>query len=238
MGLYPTQVREYLAGKIPFGPLSQIYLFDPVNGNANNNGLSWEKPFVGLTTAALANLVSDQHDTAVLLAGDTADNPAAAINWNKDYTHLVGLTNDLPGMGQRCRIVGTAALDLAQIITFAGAGCLVKNIQFFNGGDAAGALGAGIVSGDRNAFENCFFAGMGHATPGAEAAGFSLKVTGAENYFKTCVIGLDTVLRAAANAELIVSGPRNTFEDCLFLSYSVIPGKFMARVDNTGGDMR
>jgi hypothetical protein len=78
MGLYPTQVREYLAGKIPFGPLSQIYLFDPVNGVAGNNGLSFEKPLKTLTAAA-ALQTSDQHDTACMLASDAQDEPAAIV---------------------------------------------------------------------------------------------------------------------------------------------------------------
>jgi len=56
----------------------------------------------------------------IALSGDTADNPSAAVAWDKDYTHLVGLSSDLPGLGQRTRVVGTAAIDLTQVVTFSG----------------------------------------------------------------------------------------------------------------------
>jgi hypothetical protein len=237
MGLYPTQVREYLAGKIPFGPLSQIYLFDPVNGVAGNNGLSFEKPLKTLTAAA-ALQTSDQHDTACMLASDAQDEPAAIVVWNKDHTHLIGLSGDLPGMGQRCRVVGTAALDLVRLLTLSGSGCIFKNLKFSNEGDAATALGAVLVSGDRNYFKNVMFAGMAHATPAAEALGYSLTVSGEENYFEDCTIGLDTIVRGAANAELILSGKRNHFRRCIFQSNSVTAAKVLVRVDNSGGDLR
>lgn len=231
MGLFPTQLREYLAGFIPFGPKSQIYLVDPVNGDDDNSGLSFEAPKKSIK-AAFDLCTADEHDTVVMLSGDTADNPAAALAWTKDYTHLIGWSSDLPGVGQRCRIVGTAALDLAQVITFSGNGCIVKNIQFFNGNDAASDSGAVIVSGSRNQFENCFFAGMGHATAAARAGSYSLSLTGAENVFKRCSIGLGSMIRAAANAELLISGTtcvRNKFIECEFVSWSVTAGKLLVK---------
>lgn len=226
-------IEKYLVlNGIPRGPKSKIYFVDPVNGSDSNMGTSFKAPLKTIT-AAEALTVGDQHDCVVMLAGDTADNPATAIAWDKDYTHLVGLSGDLPGMGQRCRIVGTAALDLAQLVTFSGVGCIVRNIQFFNGGDATGALGAVIVSGGRNYFKNCFFAGMGHATPAGQAAGFSLTVSGAENYFEDCTIGLDTIVRTSTNAELIISNVRNRFRHCDIRKHSVTSGNFLVRIDNT-----
>ena len=233
MGLYPKNLREYLdLADIPFGPESEVYLVDPVNGNDNNPGTSFEQPLKTIA-AAYAKCTADQHDTVAMLSGDTADNPAAAINWSKDYTHLIGLSSDLPGVGQRCRIVGTAALDLTHVITFAGTGCKVRNIQFYNGADADVDSGAVIVSGSRNEFKNCFFAGMAHATPAARAGSYSLKVTGAENLFLDCSIGLDTIVRAAANAELWIStgAVRNVFRHCRLLSYSETAGKFLVLID-------
>lgn len=222
MGLYPRQITEYLAAlSIPRGPNSNIYLVDPVNGSDTNSGDRWTKPLASVA-AAYAKCVADQHDTVLFLSGDTADNPAASITWAKDYTHLIGLSSNLPGVGQRCRIVGTAGNDLTPVATFSGNGCIVRNIQFYNGKDADTDSGCVIVSGSRNEFTNCFFAGMGHATPAARAGSYSLKVSGSENVFERCAIGLDTIVRAAANCELwLASGAaRNVFRRCRFLSYS------------------
>lgn len=234
MSLYPKVVNEYLAlAGIPRGPLSQVYLVDPVNGDDDNDGLRWTKP-LATVSAAYAKCTADQHDAVVMISGDTADTPSASITWSKDYTHLVGLSSNLPGVGQRCRIVGTAANDLTPIITFSGNGCVVRNIQFFNGKDADSDSGAVIVSGHRNEFVNCMFAGMGHATPAARAGSYSLTVSGVENHFERCYIGLDTITRGAANAELILSGSKNSFWDCNFSSQSETAGKFAVTVSGAG----
>jgi hypothetical protein len=231
MGLYPKNINEYLSLiGIPRGPSSQVYLVDPVNGSDSYDGIRWTKPLASVA-AGYAKCVADQHDTVVMLSGDTADTPSSSITWSKDFTHLVGLSSDLPGVGQRCRIVGSADADLTPIVTFSGKGCIVRNIQFFNGKDADSDSGAVIVSGDRNAFTNVFFAGMGHATPAARAGSYSLTLSGEENVFTRCTIGLDTIKRAAANAELVVSGgARNTFEQCLFQSYCETVGKFLVKI--------
>lgn len=226
-------IRDHLVlSGVPLGPLSDVYCVDPVNGSDGQSGENWLAPMKTIA-AAFAKCTGDQHDTVLMLSGDTADNPAEAINWNKDYTHLVGLSSDLPGIGQRCRIVGTAALDLTQVITFAGNGCIVKNIQVYNGADADADSGAVVITGDRNHFKNCMFAGMAHATPGARAGSFSAHLSGAvENFFEDCTFGLDTVLRAAANAELLmVNSSKNIFRRCRFMSKSETAGKFMVSLD-------
>lgn len=234
MSLYPRNVNEYLVSiGVPRGPNSQGYVVDPVNGaDAANRGKNFNQPLASVTYAE--NLcTADQHDAVVFISGDTADTPAAAIAWDKDFTHLIGMSSPIPGVGQRCRIVGSAAADLTHVVTFSGKGCIVKNIQFYNGADADVDSGAVIESGGRNFFENCAFFGMQHATPGARAGSYSLKVSGEENLFYRCQIGQNTILRAAANAELaLASGAtRNTFRECHFSSYSETAGKFMVRLD-------
>ena len=227
-------IEKYLVlTGIPRGPKSKVYVVDPVNGSDNNRpGNSFQAPLQTVTQAE-DMCVGDQHDAVVMISGDTADTPAAEIAWDKDYTHLVGLSSDLHGMGQRCRIVGTAALDLTPVVTFSGNGCKVRNIQVYNGKDANSDSGAAIVSGSRNEFRNMFFAGMAHATPAARAGSYSLKLTGSENLFERCAIGLDTVVRAAANPELWVSGSaaRNAFVKSRFLSYSETAAKMLVLID-------
>lgn len=238
MGLFPKEVVEYLALiGIPRGKNSNIYLVDPANGSDSNAGDRWGKPLASVA-AAYAKCVDGQNDVVLMVSGATADYPTAAITWSKSYTHLIGMGGDLPGMGQRCRIVNHADNDLAVLFTLSGSGCIFRNVQLFDGKDKDEDAACVLVSGSRNHFKNVFFAGMGHATPAARAGSYSLTVSGAENHFRDCTIGLDTIVRAAANAELIVSGARNSFRDCMLLSYSETAGKFLVKIDNSGGDMR
>lgn len=233
MALYPKAVTEYLALMgIPRGPYSNVFIVDPVNGSDSNPGTTFQRPLLTIA-AAYALCTTNQNDCVLVVGGPTQNAPAAAIDWAKSYTHLIGLSGDLPGVGQRTRIVGTAAVDSAYIVDFQGSGCIVKNIQFFQGNDAASDSGAVIVSGSRNHFLNCFFAGMGHATAAARAGSYSLKVTGAENAFERCTVGLASMLRAAANAELWLTGEcnRNKFIDSEIVSWSVTAGKFLVKLD-------
>jgi hypothetical protein len=241
MGLYPKNINDFLVlNGIPRGPYSQVFIVDPVNGSDSNPGITFAAP-LKTVAAAYALCTADQHDTVVMIAGDTADTPTTAITWAKDYTHLIGLSGDLPGMGQRCRIVNHADNDLAVLFTLSSNGCIVKNIQFYDGKNSAADGACVLVSGSRNYFKNVFVAGMADATalgPATRAGSYSLKVSGSENYFEDCTVGVDTVVRSAANSELIVSGVRNRFNHCDFRSNSVTAGKFLVKIDNSGGDLR
>jgi hypothetical protein len=106
------------------------------------------------------------------------------------------------------------------LLTVSGNGCLFENLLFFNEGDAATAINNVIVTGERNVFNKVHIGGPFHATVGAVATWRALKVTGSENLFDKCTIGSDTILRAATNYQLELSGgaSRNIFENCLFLS--------------------
>lgn len=235
MSLFPKAATYYqaLIG-IPRGPNSNIYVVDPQSGSDSNPGTTFEKPLATLA-AAYALCTANQNDVVLLVGGPTANAVTASIDWAKAYTHLIGLSADLPGVGQRARVTGSATADLTYLVDFQGAGCIVKNVQFFNGGDADADAGAVIVSGGRCYFENVFFAGMGHATPAARAGSYSLKVTGDECTFKRCTIGLATIVRAAANAELWMTGEcnREKFIDCEFVSWSNTAGKFLVKLDSS-----
>lgn len=218
------------------------YYVDPTNGTASGDGLTAASANSNLETV-YALLREGYNDGIVFLGGATAYKPTTAggILWDKDYTHLVGATNGLPGVGQRARIVNDAANDLSVLITFSGAGCLVANMQFFDGKNSAADGACVLASGNRNHFVNCFFAGMGDATasgPQTRDGSYSLKVSGSENCFTDCTIGLDTIERTGNNSELIVSGGRNRFVHCDLRCWSTAAGKFLVAVDNSGGDLR
>ncbi len=240
MALFPKASSYYqaLVG-IPRGPNSQLFIVDPQVGSDSNPGTTFEQPLLTLQ-AAHDLCTANQNDAVLLVGGPTALNPTAGITWSKSYTHLIGLSGDLPGMGQRCRIVNTSGNDLSVLFTLSGSGCIIKNIQFFDGKDNAADGACVLVSGDRNYFKNVFVAGMGDATasgPFSRAGSYSLKVSGSENCFDECTIGLDTVARTAANAELIVSGARNRFRNSEIRSNSTTAGKFLVKIDSTA-DLR
>lgn len=221
MGLFPTNLNEYVAAMgIPRGPKSQAFIYDPVNGSDSNHGKSWKAPLKSLE-AAYALCTANQHDVVLALAGATADNPTASITWAKDYTHLIGVGSELPGVGQRSRVVMKAVTAVTPVITFSGDGCIVKNMQFNQEKATGAASGVAIVTGHRNYFENVFFM----APTSATAASYSLKVGGTENAFKRCTIGQHTNVRSAATYGLwLYEGDddcqRNKFIDCEFLSWA------------------
>ena len=220
MGMYPTNLNEFVASMgIPRGPKSNAYLYDPVNGSDSNTGKSWLKPLKTLI-AAEDRCVGDQHDVVLALSGDTADNPNAAIVWDKDYTHLIGLSSDVYGLGQRSRVVTQAGIAVSPGITLSGNGCIIKNMQFYNEKAAGEAAGCGIITGSRNYLRNVFL--MSPAAP--DAGSYSLKLSGAENVFYRCTIGQHTNPRTAASYNLWLHGAgnvsRNKFVKSEFLSWA------------------
>lgn len=229
-GNYPLFRNGFSGGGMGRGKTFYVSAESGV-GSDNNDGLS---PFTPLATlaAAYALTTDNRNDTVALIGGPTAHAVTSALTWSKSFTHLIGISADLPGVGQRTRVTAGASDDLTELVTFSGNGCIVRNVQFYNGADANVDSGAVVVSGDRNYFENCFIVGMQHATPAARAGSYSLTVSGEENAFVSCAIGADTIIRAAANAELILASgaTRNLFQHCRFQSYSETAGKFLVNV--------
>jgi len=216
---------------VPVGPKAHYYFVDPVNGSDTNDGTSVAKP--KKTLAAAEDLcVANQHDTVFFIAGADASAETAAIVWDKAYTHLIGIGCQLPGVGQRCRAVWSAAVAATTCITFSGNGCIVKNMQF-NNEKASGACGVAIVSGARCYFENVFFMCPTSVT----AASYSLKLSGGECAFVRCTIGQHTLVRSAATHGLwIVAGGnedacRNKFINCEFLSWSSTTGHALVTIE-------
>lgn len=216
------------------------YYCDPANGTSGGDGLTPATANSSLLTV-YSKCRSGYNDGVFFIGNGTSYDPAANFTWSNSYCHLIGLNDGLPGMGARCRIVNTAANDLTALFTMSGSGNLVANVKFSDEKDAAADGVCVLVSGDRNHFVNCFFAGMADGTasgPFSRAGSYSLKVSGSENCFDDCAIGLDTIARTAANSELIVSGVRNSFRNCFIHSQSTTSGKFLVKIDNSGGDLR
>ena len=207
---------------------------EAITRNDNNDGTDPMYPLATLL-AAYNKTVSGRNDVVVLIGRSTAYALDAPLVWSNTYTHLTGVCADLNGLGQRCRVTGSDVLDLLNLVTFSGDGCVVTGIQFYNGADAAQDSGAVVVTGDRCRFENCFFNGINDAANvGSRADVYSLKLdASSECYFKDCTIGSDTLGRTSTNAELWLrnGSSKARFDHCLFLKYSTAVTNFMVRLD-------
>jgi hypothetical protein len=216
MGLYPKDIEFVLTG-VPRGSKSKVYFVDSINGSDSNPGTKWNAPLLTLQ-AAYALTVDLQNDVIVLIGNGTSYQPAAAVVWANSFTHLVGLCSSIPNE-QRCRVKSAAALATTPFFTVSGSGCVFKNISFWHETTDALGLVNVLVSGGRNLFENCQFAGA-VGTNNASGAR-SLKVGGASasgNVFKDCTIGNDTIQLVAGVTDLeFVTGAMHTsFLDCVF----------------------
>lgn len=229
---FPNGISSFgipMTGNVPFGANSKVFFVDPVNGSDGNNGKDPSRAFQTLTKAH--DMCTANNNDVVFLIGNGLTSGTArldeAFTWSKDATHLIGVA--APGkVAQRARISATSGVsNIATMITISGDGCYWEGIHVFQNFSSDSANIAVEITGERNVFVRCHFAGGGNAT-GADNAGMrSLKINGGsgngEHYFKDCVIGLDTIPRGGgASAELEVTGgsTRNIFEDCMIYAYS------------------
>jgi hypothetical protein len=214
----------YHLGGVPVGAQEVMlaggnwYFCDPTHGSADGDATS---PGTATNSLLVAyNKCRDGYnDGVIFIGGATAWNPTAMLTWSKNYTHLIG-TNGMPGLGNRCRIVSTAATALATAtVTFSGSGCHIRNVQISNETATGTASGCAIITGLRNVFEDVFFMSPASAT----AAAYSCKLGSAENAFVRCTFGQFTNPRTAASYSLWIHGvgnvSRNKFIDCEFLSW-------------------
>jgi len=215
MSLFPASV-EYALVDVPRSKGSKIFVVDAVNGSDANPGTKWELP-LATVEAAFAKCTDLKNDVVLLVGNGTSNATTAALAWNKSFTHLIGLS--APSlMEPRSRIKPPAALATTPFVTWSGSGCVVKNISFWHETSNALGLVNVLVTGGRNFFENCQFAGGIGAN--AVTGERSLKVGGANggNTFRHCVIGNDTIMvpDGGAGLEFDAGAMHNLFEDCIF----------------------
>lgn len=214
------------------------YYADPANGNNNNDGLTPESAVADVPTA-FAKTTANQHDAVVYMAGSSSMTLSAALDWNKNYTHL--FSNEAPvRTAGRARIFQLSTLTGASpFLTISASGCVFKDFYIFQGVADATSLINVSVTGGRNYFENVHFAGGGNATQAIDG-GASLKMDGAEeNTFVNCTVGVDTVDAATGMSGILWDGEshRNEFYNCTVRMRAGNAGaNFMEIVDSTGID--
>ncbi len=202
------------------------YIFcDPVNGDDNLRGLSLDNA-VQTLPAAHDLCTAGKNDTVVLVGNGAASGTARiteTLAWDKDATHLIGVAAPPPIAG-RARIshASTAPTTAFNMVLVTGNGCRFENISLFEGFNEAADCVAWEDRGNRNHYGFVHIGGMGaDAKTADDASSASLLLTGGgEHYFNRCTIGLDTVPRGAANAQVRFRSEvaRVMFDDCWFLS--------------------
>lgn len=234
-----------LLPSIPFGRASKSFFVaagTDSGGSDGNRGINVKQPLATLAKAQTL-ATADRNDTVFMLASsntaaNTTDYQSSALAWAKDGVHLIGV-NSGNNVSQRSRIAQlSTATDVDNLFTVSADNCLIANIHVFHGVNDATSKGAVLVSGDHNHFYNCHFAGIGHDAMDT-AANYSLSVTGSENLFENCVIGLDTIARGtAATYETIFSGAatRNIFRNCIFPTFAEAAGFVFVSIGSGGID--
>lgn len=195
--------------------------------DATNDGQTPATAFKTLAFA-LSQCTANQNDVVYFMAqsntaASTTDYQSVTLDWNKDGVHLIGI-NDGSFLGQRSRIANlSTAAALAPLFKVSANNCLIANIEVFQGTPGSGTTSIAVeVTGQRNHFVNCQLSGNGDLTGVTDVAGTrTLKLSGSENLFDGCYIGLDTVIRATQTAEVeILTGARNIFRECHFETYT------------------
>ena len=224
-GVGAAQQIANVIAQMGLGTTGNVYYLDPVNGLDTNVGTS-PSTAVQTLAAGYALLTSGNNDVLVLIGNGASTGSArlsAAFTWAKNAAHLVGICAP-SAVSQRARIAPTSGVTaFANFFTISGNGCLFSNLSWFQGFTTGVAASICVtVSGQRNAFINCDFEGMGDAVSAASATSRSLLLTAGENYFSHCNIGLDTIERTNANSsvEITSNAGRFVFENCIFPFWS------------------
>jgi hypothetical protein len=200
----------------------------PYSGSDNRDGKSPRSALKTLLQAQ-SQAKANQNDVVNVFAesdtaANTTDYQSATLAWAKDGVHLIGV-NARQALSQRSRVAFASSYATASnLFTLSANGCLIANMEFFAGVASVNPTGCFNVTGERNHIVNCHIAGLGGAAGANDIAGaYSLQISGQENLFEDCVIGVDTItLGAALNSQLLMSGgaARNIFRRCVFLCYT------------------
>jgi hypothetical protein len=206
-----------LMAGVPFCKDSKYYFVDARNGSDGNDGLSPDAPLATII-AAEDKCVANRHDTIFIIGTGTAIAMTAALTWDKDYTHLIGICAPTQ-IAQRARISHEDATytGLSPLFNVTATGCIFKNFYCFQGVADATSLINWQVTGGRNYFENVHFAGGGHDTMAIDNCA-SLFLNGAEECtFVNCVLGVDTIALGNGGNVLRFDGSahRNIFRNCI-----------------------
>lgn len=211
---------------------------DKFYASLKNNGIPDDKIFTTIASGYAA-LTSGSGDTLYVCPGSYAT--TAALTWAKHYTNLIGLGAPIQ-VNQRARIVSTTAA-LSPLITWSANGCTVDNVMFSQEGSHATTAAINmLLTGARNSFSNMTLRNLGAlAVVDNSCRALKLYSSDAENYFKRCTIGSDTVDGVTATNYVIefaaiTGNQRQIFDECVILGNGSANSSFVtAAAESLGG---
>lgn len=223
-----------ISGILPPFNGNSFWVDETLGSDGNTGGP--QDPFATLTQA-YSKCLNNNNDV-IYLTGTV--HVTATVNWNLSRVHLIGLAPNLNSEA-RARISQTGSTVFTPLVNVTGGECIFRNIGAFHGFPSATTQICWVEAGQRNEYTNCAFLGMGNATAAAQTGSRSLTVGSGgqgENTFTQCIIGLDTIVRSAANASLEFLGgsPRNVFRNCIFPCDTSSASAVFVTVGATGMD--
>lgn len=206
-----------------------VFFVCPKTGSDANRGTDISRPLASLAQALLL-VEANQNDVVYLLSSTDAATPGTnrvaaggGLNWNVDGVSLIGVCAG-QGVSNRARISNLSTdVTTNSLFTLSAKNCLIANVGLFHGvagwtGANAGVPMAMQVSGQHNHIVNCAIQGLGDTTASnsmdVSLAG-SLGISGSENLFEDCYVGLNTIwLGSTTASEIQLNGSlvsRNKF---------------------------
>lgn len=164
--------------------------------------------------AAEASLVGGINEV-VLLSGES-HSLSESLTWDKNLSYLVGAVPET-FMNHRSRL--SMSTTFTPMMTVSGYGNHFRNL-YFQHGTAVGDYVGVDITGSRNTFQNCHFAGPMSAAQASDANFNEVYVHGvSETYFKNCVFGNHTRSCDEATSLLKIGagGGITILENCIFL---------------------
>jgi hypothetical protein len=237
-GVTSMGIPQLGGGAIPFGMArdAKVFFCDPRTGSDGNDGRAREHAVA--TVGRLHDLMTDEAgDVGYFVGTDSSTGSSsrdtATVTWSKSGCTLIGVCAPTH-VSQRARMSPTTSIA-GPLLTVSGSNNVFLNFSLFQGHNAASTALA--VSGQRNYFGNVHVGGIGHATAGDDAASESLLLTGSENLFERCTIGLDTIARSVGCAELRITtaATRNKFVKCAFSAFADNAAALFVDIPDSGG---
>lgn len=220
-GITSLGIPTFGTGMLP--PFTGKYFFvqETTTAGVTAGSGTAQQPF-NTIESALAQCVAGRNDV-IFVTGTI--HTTAAIAWSKNNVHLAGLCAPLK-RGKRARFSSSGSTPFSYLFDVTANGCYFTNFGTFYGFPTVGSTAPVCWrdTGGRNNYANVEFLGFGDGTVSTGTANqttaraFAMNTSTGESTFRSCVFGVDTIVRNAANHTVEIAGgaPRITFDDCDF----------------------
>jgi hypothetical protein len=200
-------------------------------GQGRNGGI--DQMYSSLSTAEAA-MTTGRND--VIMLTPESHSLSTTLTWDVNMTHLVGMYGP-SRIAQRSRI--GMSTTFSPMITVSGYGNTFSNIYTMHGTASTDYIGWSIT-GNRNSFLNCHFAGPMIAAQGGHASYNGVALTATDCYFRDCTFGTGTIARDELTPNLTITVPstgfaHNVFENCTFILNATDTDPYFVALANTSG---